>query len=451
MMQPLIISVSGCRGIVGDALTPEAAMNLGATYGKLLGQGKRVVIGRDTRPSGGMLQSAATAGLLAAGVNVTDLGVVTTPAVVVDLLQTGADGGLVVTASHNPAQYNGLKIMAADGRCLPAQKAAALKDAYLGRRFSTTGSGRPGKLASDATATTRHLKTVLQTCDRTLISSRRFRVVLDPVNGAGCLAGEEMLSKLGCEVIAVNAEPTGQFAHAPEPLAENLEGLCEAVRRHRAVVGFALDPAGDRLALVDEKGRYIGEEYTLPLVAGHLLSKRRGSVAANLSTSRMIDVVVREAGAVCHRTPVGETNVSLAVAEHGCVVGGEGSGGVIDPRVGPTRDAFVGMAQILDLLARQETPLSQLADGLGRFCMIKTKFGFPREEVSSLLAAVREAYVRERIDERDGIRIDREEGWVHVRPSNTEPIVRIIAEADDEPTARKFLSDMQKVADTVRG
>ncbi len=442
----LIMSVSGVRGIVGRTMTAQLASDLGAAFGSHLGGGS-VVVGRDSRPSGVLLHAAMCDGLAASGLDVIDVGVVTTPGVALQVRELGAAGGVVITASHNPAEWNGIKLLTADGCAPAAETAERIFARYRDRDFLHVFGKDVGTIRTDGSTHERHVGKVLGVVDGPVIRARRFRVVLDSVSGAGGIGGRMLLDRLGCEVIHLGGEPTGEFAHTPEPTAENLTGLCEAVRAHQADIGFAQDPDADRLAVVDETGRYIGEEYTLALAAKFVLSRTPGPIAANLSTSRMVDdIAAGVAGAVVHRTPVGEANVARAVLERGCVLGGEGNGGVIDPRVVPVRDSFVAMGLILNLLAADLGPghrllagatrprLSAVVDGLPRYVMIKRKFEMERPRIDAWLARQ-----RERLDgmhnDSDGLRIDWPEGWVHVRPSNTEPIARIIAEAKDAKTA----------------
>ncbi|MCG8408361.1 MAG: phosphoglucosamine mutase [Phycisphaerales bacterium] len=431
----LMISVSGVRGIVGETMTPMLAAEMGAMFGSYLGGGT-VVIGRDSRPSGTMVHNAVTSGMLAAGCHVVELGVVTTPGVALMVGERSAAGGVVITASHNPEQWNGIKFITSEGFAPPPELAEQIFDRYRRKDFHFAGVEQLRELERDLTTHDRHVAKVTRVLNVEAIRRRQLKVVLDSVNGAGGLGGKMLLERLGCKVTHLNSEPHGRFAHPPEPTAENLVGLCEAVREHGADVGFAQDPDADRLAIVDNQGRYIGEEYTVALATKYMLSKQVGAVAVNLSTSRMVDDLVAQAGdgAVVHRTPVGEANVARAVLTHGCVIGGEGNGGVIDPRVVPVRDSFVGMGLVLDLLAEDWRPLATIVDEMPRYVMIKQKFEVDREAIQAWLERVRMSTDGQSNDA-DGLRIDWPEGWVHVRPSNTEPIARVISEAADEKTA----------------
>ncbi len=431
----LIMSVSGVRGLVGETMTPTLAAEMGAAFGSHLGGGT-VVVGRDSRTSGAMLSGCLVGGLLASGVNVVELGVVTTPGVAVMIAEHAAEGGVVITASHNPAPWNGIKFLTSQGFAPPPEDAQMIFDRFREKRFELAGAEGMGESTPDDSTHERHIAKVFEILAVENIKARRVKVVLDSVNGAGCVGGRTLLERLGCEVVQINGEPNGLFAHTPEPTAENLTGLCYAVKQHGADIGFALDPDADRLAVVDDKGRYIGEEYTIVLAAKHRLAEQAGPIAVNLSTSRMVDDLASAAGgaAVIHRTRVGEANVAAAVIEEHCILGGEGNGGVIDPRVASVRDSFVGMGLILNLLVNEGRSLSEIVDAMPSYVMIKKKFEITRDRI--------DAWLRRAADEldgtandADGLRLDWPEGWVHLRPSNTEPIARVIAEAAEEATA----------------
>ncbi|MCB9857812.1 MAG: phosphoglucosamine mutase [Phycisphaerales bacterium] len=438
----LIMSVSGVRGIVGQTMTPRLATDLGAAFGTFIGGGK-VVVGRDSRPSGPMLQHAIVAGLLATGCDVVTLDIVTTPGVALMIGEHAAAGGIVLTASHNPTPWNGIKFLTSRGFAPPPADAEKIFEVYRQNAFALKDAESVGRMHRDDTTHVKHIERVLRIVDVEAIRRHRFKVVLDSVNGAGGPGGRQLLDALGCEVVHLNAEPTGRFAHTPEPTRENLTGLCDAVRKHGAQLGFAQDPDADRLAVVDNLGRYIGEEFTVALTAKHRLSKEPGAVAVNLSTSRMVDDIAASIGngARVVRTAVGEANVAHAILNDGCIMGGEGNGGVIDPRVVCVRDSFAGMGIVLDLLASENKSLDRIVDAIPHYVMIKQKFDMPRDEIDAWLDRVR-ANPGGRINDTDGIRIDWPEGWVHLRPSNTEPIARVISEAADERTAHELVRRM---------
>jgi len=455
----LMVSVSGIRGTIGGTLTPAVAMDFGMAYGTMLaganpGKACTVVIGRDTRPSGGMIASAVTTGLLATGVNVVDLGVVTTPGTAFMTTKLGCQGGVIVTASHNPPPYNGIKFLQPNGCALTASAANKLKEIWQSKQYIVKDFAGVGSVTRNGQTHGLHVDTVCGVVDVNLIASKRFKVVLDSINGAGCVVSPMLLGRLGCELAHLNAEPNGQFAHEPEPIAKNLTSLGEAVRKHKAAVGFAQDPDADRLVVVDENGTFIGEEYTLALATAFVLRHRKGNVATNLVTSRMIDEIAKAAGVKVFRSPTGEANVVEAMLREGCIFGGEGNGGAIEPRVVLTRSSFVGMAYILQYMAETGKTLSQLVAEIPSFVMLKTKFPCPAGVAPAVAAKTKALFVGDssaKIDESDGLRVDLPQGWVSVRASNTEPIMRITAEARDEKTAEELVARFRKVADEVIG
>ena len=363
-----------------------------------------------------------------------------------------ADGGVVITASHNPTQWNGIKLLRSDGIAYPADQITQIQQFYYDKKFDLQPATKAGRVTQNSKAHAVHTDIVLQICDRKLIQSRRFKVVLDSINGAGCVVSAQLLSALGCEVIHLNDRPNGLFAHTPEPTAANLADLGPEVTRHKAAIGFAQDPDADRLAVIDEKGNYIGEEYTLALAAKYVYSKKQGTSAANLSTSRMIDDIARQADSEVIRTPVGEAHVANTMLEKDCVIGGEGNGGVIDTRIVPVRDSLVGMAMILQLMAETGKTVSELVARIPRYHMQKTKFSIGPDQAPAILAKVQRHYEQQvergsvQIDTRDGIRIDLPEGWVQLRASNTEPIMRLIAESKDEALTKKLIAEVKQIA-----
>ncbi len=455
----LIVSVSGIRGIVGQTITPAIAgqtitpaiaAEFAAAFATTL-RGGRIVIGRDSRPSGGPIRDAVVEAMTTCGCSVIDLGVVSTPGTAMMIIHHQAAGGLVITASHNPGEWNGLKFLTAEGVAPPLEVARqiwALRDAG---EFASVADDQIGQAVQDSTTHDRHVAAVCKIVDPERIAARRFRVVLDSVNGAGGAAGKMLLEALGCEVVHLNGEPTGDFAHTPEPTANNLTDLCEVVRREKGDIGFAQDPDADRLAIVDEQGTYIGEEYTLALAAKQVFATQPGPAATNLSTSRMIDDLAKQAGGPCavHRSAVGEANVVHAMKRHNCVIGGEGNGGVIYPPVVAVRDSLVAMALVLQLLAQENTPLSSIVAGMPRYTIIKHKFDCDQERIAQVLEAVKSRFAGEQMNDLDGVRIDWPEGWVHVRGSNTEPIIRIIAEAADKQTADSLANRIRDIAHPI--
>src|SRR5688572_30117998 len=443
-MEALMIGVSGMRGTVGGTLTPPVVARMAAAFAAWLkesqepanGKHFRVVFGRDSRPSGFWVRDAAAAALGASGVEVIDLDVVTTPGVAMMVKHTAADAGVVATASHNPIQWNGLKFLTRDSVAPPATEAARIKELYEQQRADFVRVQELVPATRNTETHALHVKRVLEHVDQLGISTKRYKVVLDSVNGAGAVATATLLNRLGCQLVHLNATPDGQFPHEPEPTEKNLTQLAAEVKRQKAAVGFAQDPDADRLAIVDENGVYIGEEYSLALCASFIMGRKEGCVAVtNLSTSRMIDDIAQKCGGKVVRTPVGEANVVQAMLRENSIIGGEGNGGVIDPRIVPGRDSLVGMAYVLSLMATTGKTISQLVAEMPRYEIVKTKFECRREDANRAVEAIKKEVASEKVDTQDGIRIDWDRAWVHARPSNTEPIMRIIGEArSDEDT-----------------
>ncbi len=457
MAQELIISISGMRGIIGENLTPAIAAEYAAAFGTYLkntagGKGLSVCVGRDSRPSGQMITSAVSAGLMSVGIRVIELGIVTTPGVGVMVVNLGSAGGIIITASHNPIEYNGIKLLLGDGIAPPADVATKIRQIYFDKKISYSDSPSCGKFELCENTDPVHIEKVLGIVEPEKIKDKCFKVVLDSVNGAGGRAGKKLLDELGCRVVTMNYEPTGFFAHKPEPTKENLVSLCDEVKKCGAEIGFAQDPDADRLAIVDENGIYIGEEYTLALAAMYMFATNKGGrSAANLSTSRMIDDVAAKAGGTVIRTPVGEANVANAMIKNNCVIGGEGNGGVIDLRVGPIRNSLVAMAMVLELMAETGKTISQLVDELPHYCMIKDKFEADAKLASKMLAEVKKEFKDAKFNDADGYRFDFADGWLHLRTSNTEPIMRAIAEARDESKAREYIAAVEKIRHGITG
>jgi phosphomannomutase len=359
----------------------------------------------------------------------------------------GAAGGTVITASHNPTPWNGIKLMSAAGMALSRQAGQAVLDLYQRESFAQVAAEAVGKAECAPDAAAVHVERALTIVNAATVQAGGFRVVVDAVCGAGGAEMAMLLARLGCECVLINGEPTGRFPRGPEPVPENLGDLGRAVRENRAAVGLALDPDADRLSLVDETGRAIGEEYTLALACRHRLTHERGPLACNLSTSRMMDDVAAEAGVPLFRTPVGELNVAEAISREKCVIGGEGNGGVIDPRVAPVRDSLVGAALILEMLAERRMPLSELTAELPVYKMVKEKAPLGGAEPAAVFEAVRKRFSDAKADTRDGLHLAWKDGWVHIRASNTEPILRIMAEAADEKAATAWVREVKALAE----
>jgi phosphomannomutase len=441
-----IITVSGLRGIIGQTLTSEVAARYVTAFASTLPPGD-ILIGRDGRPTGKMLSLAIQAGLQAIGRNTIDGGVMPTPSVGVQLMTCRAVGGIQITASHNPSPYNGIKLFSAKGRVIPAEPGQQVLDRYRTQTpdwvlYDKLGEG---SFCDDSLAA--HLSAVLEIVNVEKIRRRQFRVVLDSNHGSGGPLGRRLLEELGCRVTILGEEPTGHFAHTPEPTAENLAGVLKAVPQSQADIGFCQDPDADRLAIIDETGRYIGEEYTIALCIDHVLGQRKGPIVTNCSSSRMSEDVANRHGVPFYRSAVGEANVVDAIIAHGAIFGGEGNGGPIDPRVVLVRDSFGGMALILDAMATREAKVGRMADELTRYEIVKMKISMPPEKIPVALNALEKHFSDAKSDRLDGLRLDWPNSWLLVRGSNTEPIVRAIAEAPTATEAAKLC----KIAAEVLG
>ncbi len=451
MSDTLMISVSGMRGIVGKDLTPELVARHAAALGAWARQNGKplVVLGRDARTSGPMFARAATAGLMSVGVEVVDVGIAPTPTVQLAVEFHHAGAGLILTASHNPIEWNALKLVGPDGIFLDGAAGTAVR-ALAEAGPPRTGWEGIGTVREDRDAIARHLDLVLALphINADAIRARKFVVALDCVRGAGGTTIPALLERLGCRVHAINIEVDGRFPRPPEPLPENLGDLGRLVRESGAALGLAVDPDVDRLALVDETGAPIGEDYTLALAVRAILQHSaapRGSlptapaVVANLSTSLVVEDAARMGGGRFVRAPVGEANVARVIQEEAALIGGEGNGGVILPSLHVGRDAPVGVALILHLLAATGQSVTSLVGGQPRYRIVKAKA--PRgNELAPVYARLKARFPEAVPDTRDGLRLAWSDRWVHVRPSGTEPIVRFIAEAPTEAEAEGLVS-----------
>jgi phosphomannomutase len=448
---PLIVSVSGIRGIVGETLTPAIALRFAEALGTALGEGGTVALCRDNRPSGTMLGAAAAAGLLSAGCQVLDLGIAPTPTVGVMIREMGLAGGIQISASHNPAPWNGLKLFGRDGAVLAPGKGARIVELYQSeafhrtRQYASTSWKQAPAMNEAQSALAVHSRLASAVANVEAVRRKGFRVFVDANGGAGGpLASQLLQTHLSCMVEGLGLLPSDSFAHTPEPTEENLRDVAPLVAEKRCAVGFAMDPDADRLALIDDRGRYIGEELTLALCLDYVLRQRRGPVVVNMSTSRINEDIARKHGCIFHRAAVGEANVVKKMREVNAVIGGEGNGGVIDHRVGWVRDPFVGMSLVLSLLAEENRPLSALVDALPRYVIQKDKYTVGPEKLPALYDALVRAHPDAAANREDGLRLDWPDRWVHVRPSNTEPIVRVIAEAPTSDAAATLCSRVGK-------
>ena len=446
----LKISISGVRGVIGESLTPTLLVRFAQAFGTYVGSGT-IVIGRDTRPSGEMVRQAVVAGLLSSGCRVIDLGICPVPTLQLMVRQRRAQGGIEITASHNPAEWNALKFVNAEGLFLSTGQARELLDIYhQGDYTKVTGAEMRGVEAFDG-ALDAHIQAILDVVGVLPRTSRKLKVALDSCNGAGSIIAPKLIEALGAEVVTIHTTPNGSFPRGAEPTPENLTALRQLVKESGADAGFAQDMDADRLAVVAETGEPIGEDNTLVLAARYVLGNTRGPVVTNLSTSSAMDAVVKLFDCPLHRSKIGEANVTEMMQQVGAVIGGEGNGGVIYPKINFCRDSLVGMALILHLLAETGQSVTSLLADLPRHTMIKEKLECPSHKIGEALKIIRGEYADHPMDLRDGVKVSFEKGWLHVRGSNTEPIIRLVVEAEDEAQARRmFNAAFEKVAQALK-
>ena len=442
----LKIGLAGVRGIVGTSLTPQLVTSFAAAFGTFCGAGP-IVVGTDTRPSREMLTHAAVAGLLSVGCTPVILGIVPLPTLQCHVRKIGAAGGVCITASHNPMEWNALKFLGADGITLRSNQFAELTDLYHQGLYPRVSSFRIQECRLDDSAVAAHRETILSAINEVAIRSRHFKVAVDCCNGAACRAAPEFLKALGCQVIELHTDPNAPFPRNPEPVPESLGALCQAVRESGADLGFAQDADADRLAVVNERGEPLGEDCTIALVLDHLLPRRPGPVVVSMSTSRMADDVAARHSSVIHRTRVGEVHVLERMLAIGSRIGGEGNGGVIAPAINPCRDSFVAMAYLLEALAETKSVISDLRSQLPSYAMVKHRIAGRSRDAASFLRLVRHLFRDDEMDLTDGVRVLWPDRWVHVRASNTEPLIRVIAEAPTEAEASQLV---QRVTEYLR-
>lgn len=436
----LKIGVSGVRGIVGESLTPQLVTSFAAAFGTYSGAGP-ILVGTDTRPSAEMVKQAVFAGLLSVGCAPVDLGIVPLPSLMLHVREVGAFGGISISASHNPMEWNALKFIGPDGIVLRPHQVAELTDLYHQGVYPRVGARDMPEIRTDRTSLERHRKAILRVIDARAIEARRPRVVVDCANGAASVAAPAFLKAIGCEVVELYASAEGLFPHPPEPLPENIGDLCQLVVDSQADVGFALDADGDRLAIVNECGEPLGEDCTFALAAAYWLRRHPGPVVASVSTSRMIDDIAGRYGCAVHRTRVGEIHVVQKMLDCGAELGGEGNGGVILSRVHYCRDSFTGMGLVLEALAERGGTLSELRAEIPAYFMATERLSCPARDIAACLRLLRDLYRGEKLDFTDGVKVIRGDRWLHARPSATEQILRLHAEAPSEEEARAFLRE----------
>ncbi|MBB4117820.1 phosphomannomutase [Mesonia hippocampi] len=458
----LIKSISGFRGTIGgrtdDNLTPVDAVKFAAAYGtwvkqQLPKENYRIVVGRDARISGEMIQELVMNTLVGLGIQVIDLGLSTTPTVEVAVPMEHADGGIILTASHNPKQWNALKLLNNKGEFINAEEGARVLEIAEKQDFIFAEVDDLGKITKNDAYIDMHIDEILdlELVNTEAIKKAKFSVVVDAVNSTGGIAIPLLLERLGVETIKLYCEPTGEFPHNPEPLKEHLTDICKKVLQEKANLGVVVDPDVDRLAIIDENGQMFGEEYTLVAVADYILGHKKGNTVSNLSSSRALRDVTEKHGGTYSASAVGEVNVVKLMKDTQAVIGGEGNGGIIYPELHYGRDSLVGIALFLSLLAERSISVSELRKTYPAYYMAKNKIQLtPSLDVDTILATIAQRYQKEEISTVDGVKIDFPENWVHLRKSNTEPIIRIYTEAKTQETAdilaEKFIAEIKEIA-----
>ncbi len=442
-MQPKL-TVSGYRGIWGTTLTTQIAQDFAQAFSLFMQErnAKTIFVARDGRESGIELCETIIGTLTEQGQNVINLGMMPTPIVLFLVQNKKADGAIIVTASHNPIEYNGLKFVTDTGFFTTESEVAEIERL---RGSASKAEPRPGTRIDEPNLFDSYLSTLLEHIDIQKIQNNHFKVALDPINSVGCTTTPKLFEKLGVSFSIINGEPTGKFEHEPEPLPKNLTGLQALVRETKSDVGFAQDPDGDRLVIYDEKGNIPTEETMLALCVKAVLTKTPGTIVLNLSTSRMSEDIANTHGCKTIRSKVGEANVVSAMTEHQAIVGGEGGGGIIWPVVNTARDSFVGIALILECMTIEQKPLSRIIAELPHYTMIKEKISFSGD-LLGLYEKIKKTFSEGTVNTLDGLRLDfLDLSWVHVRPSNTEPVVRIIAEAKTPERALQIIDGVKSL------
>lgn len=445
-----VVSISGIRGIIGDTLNLDELLRLAAAYGATMAPGGTVILGRDSRPTGAMVAQVVAAGLRGVGCRVVDIGIVPTPTVPIMIGELKAAGGIQISASHNPAEWNALKLFSGDGRNVDQKQLDSVLAAYAGasvwKRYDACGGFRTIDTALDV-----HIGRILAVVDVELIRAAKFTVVVDSVNGAGSAIASKLLSALGCRAVPIYARPDQLFPRDPEPTAANVKHLGGVVRAMDADVGFVQDPDADRLAVIDDRGTYLGEEYSLVLCAAarlsaeHLAGKKDLIACTNLSTSRMLEDVAARFGGRVLRSRVGEAHVVDSMQANQALIGGEGNGGIIDPRVVWGRDSQIGMALVLEYMARAKQPLSEVVNSIPRYAIHKEKIAVDRAGVTRAIEVVGAHPLAKgaEVISLDGLKLVWKDRWVHLRASGTEPVSRVIAEAPTPDDARRLCAEVR--------
>ncbi len=447
MEAPLIVSISGIRGLVGQSLTDEVVARFAAAFGTTLDSDATVIIARDTRPSGAGFAKVAAAALVQTGCRVIDLGKCSTPGAKLLITELDAQGAIVITASHNPQPWNGLKLVRSDGIFLNAEQGQRVEALFHSGEFRQADGGSIATL-DPAEVKKRHLDKILAHIDADAIRQARFKVAVDPCNGAGALLAPDLLAALGAEATLINAEPDGEFAHEPEPVPANLVQLGAAVRDNNCAIGFAIDPDADRVTLVGADGEAVGEDLTLALAVQAVTARNPGPVVTTLSSSQAISDAATRNGCPVHLTAVGEVNVVEKMVEENAAIGGEGNGGVILTQIDPGRDAAAGLALVLEAMATTGQSLAELVAALPTYAIDKRKITCTPAELEAALAALLDRYPDAYVHPVcDGSKLylsgQLECPWIHLRASNTEPIVRVIAESESAEEAARLCDEVE--------
>jgi phosphomannomutase len=447
----LMVSISGIRGIVGESLTPEIIIKYAAAFAEYSNNGT-IIVGRDGRITGHSIAQLVISSLLHMGCDVLDLGICPTPTVGLAVERYKAAGGIAITASHNPMVWNGLKFIAPTGMFLNAEENRTFWSIAERGNFRYKRWNEQGKLETNTDFINEHIRAILSLpyLDQPTIASKKFNVVVDCVNASGGMIVPKLLREFGCDVVELHCDVSGVFAHTPEPIPENLSELSHKVIEKKADLGIAIDPDSDRLVLITEKGTPFVEEYTIVSAAKFVLNaeRKRGrnnhTIVVNLSTTRAVDEIASEFGATVHRTPVGEINVASKMKQLGSIIGGEGSGGVILPQVHVSRDAVVGVGLFLQFLAEFDGTASELKASLPQYEIVKDKIKLGSLQPEAIFQTLNEKYSKtEKTNTDDGLKIDFASSWVHLRKSNTEPMIRIIAEAKTRDEAAQLVEQFK--------
>ncbi len=451
MTKNLMTSVSGIRGIVGQSLTPETIIKYVSAFGQR-SAGKKIVVGGDPRVISHFIRPLILGTLQACGCYVIDVGIAPTPTIEIAVKTLQAAGAIAITASHNPIEWNGVKFIGPDGMFLPEREIFGLFREADKRKRAYASWDKLGNIEQYNNAVEDHLALILNLpyLEIDKIRRKKFKIALDCVNGAGGTIIPLLLDRLGCEVVPLNIETTGIFAHNPEPVPQNLLDLAVAVKNHKTDLGIAVDPDVDRMAMISNEGNPLGEEYTLALAVKYLLSKKLGYVVVNLSTSRVIDEIAQYYNVLLFKTKVGEINVSQKMQEVEAVIGGEGNGGVILPEVHLGRDAATGVALVLQALTEFNGSISELKQSLPQYYILKDKESIKNIDSDRVIEHFSEKYQNEQLDLTDGLRIDRADSWIHLRKSNTEPIIRLIVESRTPEISWRILQELKEEIQSIQ-